>query len=118
MIMVWRERARERAHGTQLRYGCCAVKWVCSLRLVVLFIDAPCRRIWLFFTRTHVHPTPRARLASRPLLTAAPLLRYVGLAVYQYILVAAGVDESHWVDAGMHGLTFASYNLILAGLFT
>jgi hypothetical protein len=38
--------------------------------------------------------------------------------IYYEILVYAGVDEVHWPDAGMHDLSFAGYNLILAGLFT
>ena len=43
---------------------------------------------------------------------------YIVLNIYGAILIYAGVDESHWHDGGMYGLTFASYNLILAGLFT
>jgi hypothetical protein len=46
------------------------------------------------------------------------MMWFIGLYIYYYILVYAGVDESHWPHAGMHGLSFAAYNLILAGLFT
>mmetsp|Transcript_4865 Transcript_4865/g.6293 ORF Transcript_4865/g.6293 Transcript_4865/m.6293 type:complete len:501 (-) Transcript_4865:289-1791(-) len=46
------------------------------------------------------------------------MMWFIGLQIYYYILVGAGVDESHWPDAGMHGLSFAGYNLVLAGLFT
>ena len=42
---------------------------------------------------------------------------YVGLKIYNAILKGAGAADSHLTDAGMHGLTFAGYNLILAGLF-
>ena len=33
-------------------------------------------------------------------------------------LAAARGDDKHQTDSGMYGLTFASYNLILGGLFT
>lgn len=32
---------------------------------------------------------------------------FFGLKIYWYILFYAGVDEVHWPDAGMHGLSFA-----------
>ena len=41
---------------------------------------------------------------------------YVGLRIYNAFLTACGASDRHHTDAGMHGLTFAGYNLILAGL--
>jgi hypothetical protein len=43
---------------------------------------------------------------------------FVALGVYGQLLIGLGVAEDHWLDSGMHGVTFAGYNLVLAGLFT
>ena len=43
---------------------------------------------------------------------------WIGLKVYSAFLLAVRGDEKHQTDSGMYGLTFASYNLILGGLFT
>mmetsp|Transcript_39597 Transcript_39597/g.88589 ORF Transcript_39597/g.88589 Transcript_39597/m.88589 type:complete len:444 (+) Transcript_39597:71-1402(+) len=50
--------------------------------------------------------------------SSVSMLWYVGLNLWRGIGFAAGVKEKLLPDSGMHGLTFASYNLILGGLMS
>lgn len=43
---------------------------------------------------------------------------WIGLKIYNGFLLTLRGDDKHQTDSGMYGLTFASYNLILGGLFT
>ena len=43
---------------------------------------------------------------------------WIGLKIYNGFLLTLRCDDKHQTDSGMYGLTFASYNLILGGLFT
>ena len=62
--------------------------------------------------------TTTVSLARFVVMCSVGMSWYVGLGIYGTLLIWCGVDESHWLDSGMHNWTFAGYNLILAGLFT